>query len=397
MRRRLLPLVALAGLAGAGGTAALAAYVSSTSTGVATFTTRAIPSRPVISNTRISSASDCSVAVPADTVRQGGTYYACVGSVTDPAGIASVTADLGGIRSTDDSVALYTAGGPYTGYTYRSAALTADVPLDTGTSGAWSVRATNTNGDRSTLAGNTYNVRSYNGMLLGEFAGPATANVTQYYRLSDTTATAANAGTGGTAVITYNGTPTRRVPGANIGSTDTAVRLNPGGTDYLTANRLAAIAGNYSLEIWVKGSATSGSGPGTVWSDSAGLVDAGTAANANDFGMAVDATGRIVAGCGNGATLRTAAGALTDGEWHHAVFTRVRTTGAIALYLDGALAQASTACNTTNHTGSTTVWFGRSHESDLYLAADLDQPVLYARTITAAEILDHYKLGLGLG
>ncbi len=392
--RSRIVLVALAILGCVCGTA-LAAYISSTSTGVSTFTTRAVTSKPVITGVRITSDPTCAVGTPVDTVRQGGDFYACVNSVTDVAGIASVTADLGGING-DTAVPLNTSGGPFSGYQYRSAVQAAGSPLETGTSGAWSIKATNNNGDRSTLSGNTFNIRSYDGLLRGEFGAAATANVAQYYRLSDTGTTAANVGSGGTATLTYNGTPTRRVDGANVGSTDQAVRLN-GTTDYLSGNRLGAIASNYSLEIWIKGSASSGGGTGTVWSNSAGIIDAGSAASNNDFGLALDATGRLVAGCGNGATIRSNAGALSDGEWHHVVFTRVRTSGAIELFLDGVSVANATTCNTTAHTGSTTIWLGRSHESNLYLTgADLDQAALYSRVITAAEVLDHYNLGLGL-
>lgn len=396
-RRLALIMVALGVLVGAAGTA-IAAFVSSTSTGVNTFTTRAVASKPVISGVRITSDPSCAAASPAETVRQNGTFYACVNSVTDPAGIASVTADLTNVNG-DNAVPLNTSGGPFSGYTYRSAAQTAGAPLETGTTGAWSIKATNTNGDRSTLSGQSFNIRSYDGMLRGEFGAPAFTNVAHYYRFGEATTTAQNASPSSTTpTVTYNGTPTRQVDGAIVGSADKAVRLN-GATDYLSHNRLAAIASDYSLEIWVKGSATTGAGPGTLWSDSAGLIDAGNAASNNDFGLALDATGRLVAGCGNAAasTIRSNPGAISDGNWHHVVFTRVRTTGAIRLYLDGVNVANATTCNTTAHTGSTTIWYGRSHESNLYLTgADLDQAVLYSRAITAAEVLDHYNLGAAI-
>lgn len=399
MSRRLTLLLATLGLVVGAAGSALAAFVSSTSTGVNTFTTRAVTSKPVISGVRITSDPTCAAASPADTVRQNGTFYACVNSVTDPAGVASVTADLASING-DAAVPLNAAGGPFSGYAYRSAVQTAGSPLETGSIGAWAVKATNTNGDRSTLSGQVFNVRSYDGMLRGEFGAAAFTNVAHYYRLGEATTTAPNATASATTpAITYNGTPTRQVDGAIVGSPDKAVRLN-GTTDYLSHNRLSTIASDYSLEIWIKGSATSGAGPGTVWSDSAGLIDAGNAASANDFGLALDATGRLVAGCGNAAasTIRSNAGAISDGNWHHVVFTRVRTTGAIRLYLDGVNVANATTCNTTAHTGSTTVWYGRSHESNLYLSgADLDQAVLYSRAISAAEVLDHYNLGAALG
>ena len=83
-----IALIAVALLGLVVGSAA-AAFVSSTSNGPNTFTTRAVTSRPTITGTRITTNSDCSAAVPAETIRQGTTYYACVQSVTDPAGIAT--------------------------------------------------------------------------------------------------------------------------------------------------------------------------------------------------------------------------------------------------------------------------------------------------------------------
>jgi hypothetical protein len=394
MSRRLL-LVALALLGGIVGTAA-AAFVSSTSNGPSSFTTRAVTSRPTIAGTRITPNSDCSAASPAETIRQGTTYYACVQSVTDPAGIASVTADLTNVEGAS-AVPLFTAGGPWSGFSYRTAARTADVPLETGTSSAWSVRATNTTGDASTLAGLALNVRSYVGLLRGEFGGAAIANVAQYYRFNDAGTTAPNLGSGGTATGTYTGSPTKQVAGALVGSSDTAVELN-GTSDYVTVPRLAAITSDLTAEVWVKGSSSSGSGAGTTFADSAGLIDAGNAASTRDWGVAVDATGRIVAGCGNGGTvLRSAAGVLSDGNWHHVAFTRVRTTGATALYVDGSSVATGTGCTTNTLTGSTTVWFGRSHESSRYLQGTLDEGVLYSRALTAGELLDHVRLGTGTG
>ncbi|MBO9532851.1 MAG: LamG domain-containing protein [Solirubrobacteraceae bacterium] len=393
-RKSRIVLVALA-LLGCVAGSAVAAFVSSTSNGPSSFTTRAVASRPVITGTRITTNSDCSAATPAETIRQGTTYYACVQSVTDTAGIASVTADLTGVENAS-AAPLFTGGGPWSGFAYRTAARTANVPLETGTSGAWSVRATNSTGDATTLSGLSYNIRSYVGLLRGEFGGAATANLSQYYRFNDAGTTAPNLGSGGTATGTYTGTPTKQVAGALIGSTDTAVQLG-GGTDYVTTARLAAITSDMSAEIWVKGSATSGSGAGTSWTDSAGLVDSGNTASTRDWGVAVDATGRIVAGCGTGTVLRSSAGALTDGNWHHVVFTRVRATGATALYLDGASVATGTGCSTNTLTGQTTVWWGRGHESGTYLTGTIDEGALYARSLGAAEILDHYRLARGLG
>lgn len=393
MSRRVF-LMAIALLGVIVGSAA-AAFVSSTSNGPSSFTTRAVVSRPDISGTRLTTNADCSPAAPAETIRQGTTYYACVQSVTDPSGIASVTANLASIEGAS-AVPLFTAGGPWSGYAYRTAARTADVPLETGTSAAWSVRATNTTGDATTLSGLLLNVRSYPGLLRGEFGGAATPNLAQYYRLSDTGTRAPNVGSGGTANGTYVGAPVRQVAGALVGNSDTAVTLG-GAADYVTVPRLAAITSDLSAEIWVKGSSASGSGAGANFSDAAGLIDAGSATSTRDWGVGIDSTGRVIAGCGTGTTIRSAAGLLDDGGWHHIVFTRVRATGGTALYVDGASVGTGTGCSTNTLNGSTTVWFGRTHETDRYLAATIDEAALYSRSLGAAEVLDHYRLGTGTG
>jgi hypothetical protein len=391
MSRRVVWIAAA--LLGGGAGTATAAFVSGTSNGPSSFSTRAVTSRPSITGTRITTNSDCSVADPGETIRQGTTYYACVQSVTDVAGIASVTADLTNLEGAS-SAPLFTAGGPWSGYAYRTAARTADVPLDTGTSTSWALRATNTTGDATTRAGLAVNIRSYDGLLRGEFGGAATPNVSQYYRLSDSGTTAANVGSGGAATGTYTGTPTKQVAGALVGSTDTAVRLN-GTTDYITAPRLAAVASDLTAEIWVKGSSASGSGPGASFADSAGLIDAGNSGSTRDWGVAVDATGRIVAGCGNAGVVQSPAGALDDGSWHHVAFTRVRTTGALELFVDGVSVATASGCTTNTLTGSTTVWFGRSHESNLSLQGTIDEAAVYSRVLPASELLDHFRLGTG--
>ena len=396
-RRATILAVVLLGLVAGG---AAAAFVATTSTGVNTFSTRAVQSVPVITGPRITTNPDCSAGDPASTLRQGGVFYACVESATDEsAAIASVTGDLSaalGAGPASESVQLTAAGGPFSGYAYRSAALTATAPLPTGTSAPWSVRAVNALGDGATLSGESFNIRSFNGRLLGEFGAPGIGDLVQYYRLSDTGVYATNAGSAG-GVANYQGTPQQNLqPGALVGNGNGAVALDDA-ADYLVSARNTLIRDDYTVGLWVKGTATSGAGPGAVWSDSAGLLDAGSTSSSGDFGVALDATGRVLAGCGNGETLASPAGALTDEQWHHVVFTRVRTTGAVALYVDGEVVDNSTACNTGAHTGSATVWYGRSHESGLSFTGALDEAMLLSRTLTAAEVRDLYELGSGTG
>lgn len=396
-RRSLLIAVVLLGLLAG---PALAAFVSSTTNSGNSFSTRAITSVPVIDGGRITTDANCNAVIPAETIRQGTTFYVCVQSVTDSSGISSVTTNVSSING-DDAAPLTTAGGPWSGYAWRSAALTADRPLPTGSNGTYAVEATNTDGNRKTSGGLLYNIRSLEGWLRGEFGAPASASLLQYYRLSESAGTGPNRGTG-TYPATYNGTPTRGEPGAIIGSTDNAVKIN-GGSDYLSAAR--RVANDFTVQLWVKGTSGSGAGAGASWLDTAGLIssaaDASTLYPDRDFGLGLDATGRIVAGCGRSnpstgpTTIRSAAGRLNDGDWHHVAFTRERITYTIRLYIDGVQVSSATNCSNTSFNQATETWFGRGQESGLSVDAWLDEAVTHGRVLTPAEIAEIYQLGTG--
>lgn len=380
---------------------AAAAFVSSTSNSGNTFSTRSIASVPVIGATRITTDPGCGPAIPAETIRQGASFYVCVESVTDTAGIATVSANVSSING-DDVAPLSSSGGPWGGYAWRSGALTAGVPLPTGANGTYAVQATNGDGNRKTEGGLLYNVRSYDGWLRGEFGTPpVSANLQQYYSLSELTGTGPNRGAG-TYPLTYNGAPTRGVAGALIGSSDAAARIN-GGTDYLSATR--RVQDDLTLSIWIRGHSGSGAGPGTVWLDAAGLMSSQATGTATfpdrDYGIGLDATGRVVAGCGRSTpstgavTLRSAAGLLDDGDWHHVVFTRARTALAIRLYVDGSEVASAANCSNASLNQAAQLWIGRGQESGLSVDAELDEATTHSRVLSPAEVAELYALGTG--
>lgn len=379
---------------------AMAAFVSATSNSGNTFSTRPISSVPSIGATRITTDPSCQTLVPAETIQQGTTFYVCVESVTDTAGISTVSANVSSING-DDAAPLSTAGGPWSGFAWRSAALTADAPLPTGSNGTYAVQATNNEGNRKTEGGLLYNVRSYEGWLRGEFGAPNSGNLQQYYRLSELAGTGPNRGTGNYP-LTYNGAPTRGVPGALVGAADAAVELN-GGTDYLSATR--RVQDNFTLSIWVRGHSGSGAGTGASWIDAAGIMSAQATATATypdrDYGIGVDATGRIVAGCGRSnpstgpVTLRSAAGVLSDGEWHHVAFTRDRAAFTVRLYVDGSQVASATNCSGVSLNQAAQLWIGRGQESGLSIDAGLDEATTHSRVLAPAEITELHELGTG--
>lgn len=82
---------------------------------------------------------------------------------------------------------------------------------------------------------------------------------------------------------------------------------------------------------------TQGIGTGTQWWSAAGLVDGEASGAANDFGLSLNANGRVLAGTGNPDTFLASGAGYNDGKPHVATFTRDAASGALALYVDGAL------------------------------------------------------------
>ncbi|MEO5921125.1 MAG: LamG-like jellyroll fold domain-containing protein [Pseudolysinimonas sp.] len=192
---------------------------------------------------------------------------------------------------------------------------------------------------------------------------------------------------------TYFNTPTVGVTGAINGDTDKAVQFD-GVNDYATAAR--QISTNFSIEFWVKStqnfSNDFGSPHCTFWWQGAGLVDADVGGAGNDFGISM-CSGKIIAGVGNPDTNVVTAATYNDGAWHHVVFTRTQSTGALVLYVDGASAGSATG-NTNALTAAATVNFGRSTAGVNYFAGTLDEMSFYNVALSAATVAAHRNAGL---
>ena len=124
-----------------------------------------------------------------------------------------------------------------------------------------------------------------------------------------------------------------------------AVRFNAASSNWL------AFASPVQDDFTILGVFQSAQGlsTGTNFWEGAGLVSAEISGPANDFGVALNANGQLLAGTGNltppDNTAVSGAG-LNNGAPHVFSFTRTRATGALALYVDGTL--AGTATGTTN-------------------------------------------------
>jgi hypothetical protein len=198
-----------------------------------------------------------------------------------------------------------------------------------------------------------------------------------YWALDETTGTNAfdssgngNAGKVTNAVWNANG----QLQGClNFNGTNSAVQI------------LRAISNDFTISLWVRTTQLGGSGQ---WYRGAGLVDGDFPFNANDFGTALSA-GKFAFGIGNPDTTISSITPINDGAWHHCVATRVQSTGAISIYVDGNL-ETTGVGNTNPLTASGALLFGALASGGGYFNGSLDDVKIFPRALGGNEVAALY-------
>lgn len=176
--------------------------------------------------------------------------------------------------------------------------------------------------------------------------------------------------------------------GAILGDADTAA-LFDGTNDFGTVTR--QIQDDFSIELWFR--STQGIGTGAQWWSGAGLVDGDVAGAANDFGISLRSDGRVVAGVGTpDVSVVSSTGGFNNGAWHHVVFTRARTSGALTLYVDGVAVGTATG-STLSLTTPSVINFGRIQSGTNHLAGSLDEVAVYSTVLSGATVAAHHAAG----
>ena len=111
----------------------------------------------------------------------------------------------------------------------------------------------------------------------------------------------------------------------------------------------------------------------------------------NTYGTGTTVYYRGTATSGADSSIRSQAG-LNDGGWHHVVFTRTQTGGALVLYVDGVQVATGTG-GTSSQTASTTLCLARSATGGLFYAGSLDEVATYSAVLSAATVAAHYNAG----
>ncbi|RYD39515.1 MAG: LamG domain-containing protein, partial [Verrucomicrobiaceae bacterium] len=100
----------------------------------------------------------------------------------------------------------------------------------------------------------------------------------------------------------------------------------------------ASVSGDFSLAWWMK---TTASGAAGQWYLGKSIIDAEVPGAAADWGVSLIGN-RLGFGIGNADKTILSTTNINDGTWHHIAVTRVSTTGAMRLYVDGTLQTSDT-------------------------------------------------------
>lgn len=191
-----------------------------------------------------------------------------------------------------------------------------------------------------------------------------------------------NIGTGGS---TYNAT----LLNSPVYNTGYGGNLYFNGTNQSTSISRGTIENDFTLSAWIKTTSTQGILGGS-W-QGIGIIDGEVPYVVNDFGLTM-AQGRIMFGVGGGAGGSDAniysPNAYNDNNWHHIVCTRVKSTGAMVMYVDGV--QVATGTGSTNSLNSPTeLKIGRSNEGR-YFQGNISSINIYNNALTATQVQSNY-------
>lgn len=204
------------------------------------------------------------------------------------------------------------------------------------------------------------------------------------YRVASLTAGITAADSKGTNHGTYTNGPLLDQPGALVGDSDRAAKLD-GTNDYVSVPDAASLDlgdGAVTLEAWVKRN-------NTVAISAMVFFDRGTSA----IELAWEATDTVLVKSGVAYVGRWAS-TVSDTSWHHIVATRTSTSA--KLYVDGTLVSGTNTPATMLNT-TTPLYLGAQTGTSSFLGATIDEFAYYNTELTGATIQDHYRAGRGTG
>ncbi len=162
-----------------------------------------------------------------------------------------------------------------------------------------------------------------------------------------------------------------------------------GSNDYVSLPRV--IQDDFTMTAWFK-TTTVGGGSGQ-WYNGRQIVSGEVCGVVNDFGTSINSSGQIMFGIGNPDTTITGSTNFADGNWHFLTATRVKSTGAIVLYVDGAVQATGVVSNTGSLTSPPNIDIGTDPCGGNYFSGQIEGVRMYSSALSSPEVKILYNAG----
>ena len=157
-----------------------------------------------------------------------------------------------------------------------------------------------------------------------------------------------------------------------------------GGDDRVELER--PIGDDFTISFFYRTTDVGGGSDGDRrWFLGKGLVDAEVPGIVRDFGVSSVGNGFVCAGTGDPETFLSSGPGHNDGRWHHVALTRSRTTGDLALFVDGVAVDRGRGSKA-RLDSARELSIGAMHPGGGAFSGDIDEVRLYDRVLDATTI-----------
>jgi signal peptidase I len=161
----------------------------------------------------------------------------------------------------------------------------------------------------------------------------------------------------------------------------------------VNANTSGSAPGAFTVEAWVKTTSTSG-GRILGFGNGTGMEPSTTV----DRQLYLAPTGKAMFGVGASKTAIASTSNVNNGAWHHVVGAYATGRDGMKLYVDGVLQGTATATAVSVsgiwRAGAEQLSNWPGNPTDYFFEGGLDELAVYPRSLTGAEVQEHYKAGV---
>jgi hypothetical protein len=143
---------------------------------------------------------------------------------------------------------------------------------------------------------------------------------------------------------------------------------------------------DFTLSAWFK--TTSNAGDLYGFYSGIGIIDGEVAGSVNDFGLTMG-NGKLIFGTGNPDINIYSPNTYNDNKWHNVVCTRVKSTGALVMYVDGVQVGVATGC-TNSLIDPSNLKIGVS-QSGKYFPGNISVINIYNNALTSSQVQQNYN------